>query len=85
MLRDEDMLASIAEQIRGVGDRPAPAGEARRQPERLPTTAHRWPQHYGLSGVQFDAVQALSGQPDPHGVIALFRLGPGTQAVTTAR
>jgi hypothetical protein len=38
----------------------------------------------GLSGVQFDAVRALSGQPDPH-VIALFRLGPGTRAVIKAR
>jgi len=52
------MLVSIAEQIRGVGDCRA-RGEARRQPGRLPTTAHRWPQHYGLSGVQFDAVRAL--------------------------
>ena len=83
MLRDEDMLVSIAEQIRGVGDCRA-HGEARRQPGRLPTTAYRWPQHYGLSGVQFDAVRALSGQPDPH-VIALFRLGPGTLAVRLAR
>ena len=84
MLRDEDMLVSIAEQIRGVGDCRA-HGEARRQPGRLPTTAYRWPQHYGLSGVQFDVVRALSGQLDPQGVIALFRLGPGTRAVTTAR
>ena len=45
----------------------------------------RWPRHYGLSGVQFDVVRALSGQLDPQGVIALFRLGPGTRAVTTAR
>jgi hypothetical protein len=36
-------------------------------------------------GVQFDAVRALSGQPDPHGVIALSRLGPGTRAVISAR
>src|SRR5262249_44045284 len=48
MLRDEDMLVSIAEQIRGVGD-----CRARGEPRGNlggPTTAHRWPQHYGLSG-----------------------------------
>ena len=63
----------------------APAGKRGGNLGGLPATAHRWPQHYGLSVVQFDAVRALSGQPDPHGVIALFRLGPGTRAVITAR
>jgi hypothetical protein len=32
--------------FRGVGD-----CRARGEAGRLPTTAHRWPQHYGLSGV----------------------------------
>ena len=78
------MLVSIAEQIRGVADS-VPAGKRGGNLGGFRQLRIAGPSITGCLGC-IDAVRALSGhQPDPHGVIALFRLGPGTRAVITAR